>query len=120
MARRRTRLVGGRLGVAQGLARGAGDGGALARRARGADDACAGVARDRGGGVRGAVVGDPDRRAWKRAGERVERRGDALRLVVSGDDDDRGRAGGSVGDAVYCASPIVPGRALASSVWRSE
>jgi len=115
-----TGLVGARLGVAEGGARGAGDGGALADRATAADDARASAARDLGGGVGGAVVGDPDGRAWKRARERGERRADALRLVVSGDDEDRGRVRGSVGGAVYCASPIVPGGALASSVWRSE
>ena len=49
-----------------------------------------------------AVVGDPDRRAGKRAGERRERRGDALGLVVGGDDHDRRGARGSVGGAIYC------------------
>ena len=47
---------------------------------------------DRAGGVVRAVVGDPDRRAGKRAGERRERRGDALGLVVGGDDDRLGAA----------------------------
>jgi hypothetical protein len=114
-----TGLVGARLGVAEGRARGAGDGGALADRTP-ADDVRAGAARDLGGGVGGAVVGDPDGRVWKRARERGERRADALRLVVGGDDDRGARVRGSVGGAVYCASPIVPGGALASSVWRSE
>jgi hypothetical protein len=83
----------------------------------------AGRGGDRRGGVAGAVVGEEDRRAGKRSGERRERGRDALGLVVRGDDDRRG-AGGSVGGAIYCPGPIVvawtvnvPAEAP-SGVWR--
>ena len=68
-----------------------------------------GASGDLGGGVARAVVGDPDGRAGKRAGERGERRRDALGLVV-GADDDRVGARGSVGGAIYCPGPIVLAR----------
>ena len=61
-----------------------------------------------GGGVGGAVVGDPDGRARECAGERGERGGDAIGLVVGGHEDDgRARLRGSVGGAIYCAGPVV-------------
>ncbi len=61
---------------------------------------------DLGGGVVGAVVGDPDGRAGKRARERREGGGDAIGLVVGGYEDD-GRVRGSVGGAIYCGAPVV-------------
>jgi hypothetical protein len=68
---------------------------------------------DLGGGIGGAIVGEPDGRAGKCAGERGERGGDALGLVARRYDDDD--AGGSVGDAIYCGAPVV-----ATGVWRTR
>ncbi|MCW3019321.1 MAG: hypothetical protein JWN10_1629, partial [Solirubrobacterales bacterium] len=85
--------------------------------------ACARRSGDLGGGVVRAVVGHPDGRAGKRAAERRERRGDALGLVVGGDNDRVG-ARGSVGGAIYCPGPIVLARTAsvpaeaATGVWR--
>ena len=108
-------LVGGHTGVMQCLAGGAGDGGTLAKHACTAVHVRTGSERDLSGGVAGAVVGDPDRRTGKRAGERRERRGDAIGLVVRRHEDDCGGVGRSVGDAIYCGAPV-----MASDVRRSE
>jgi hypothetical protein len=107
MTRGLTGRVGGRFGVVQSLAGGAGDGSALAEHSRGARHMRTGSPRDRRGGIGGAVVGDPDGRAGKRARERGERGGDTIGLVVRDYEDDRGDGGGSVGDAIYCGAPVV-------------
>ncbi len=100
-------LVGGHVGVMQSLAGGAGDSSALAEHAPAANHVRAGCQGDLGGGVGGAVVGDPDGRTGKRARERGERGGDAIGLVAGGDEDDRGDVGRSVGGAIYCGAPVV-------------
>jgi hypothetical protein len=98
--------VGLHIGVLQRLAGGTGYSSALAEHTLAAGYARAGSPGDLRGGVGGAVVGDPDAGAGKRASERSERGGDAIGLVVGGYEDD-GRVRGSVGGAIYCGAPVV-------------
>ena len=89
----------GRVGferAAQHRAGGEGRGAALADRALAAHHARAGVGGDLRRAVRRAVVGDDHLGAREARGERGERVGQAVGLLVGGDDDDRvaGHRGG--------------------------